>query len=76
MGSEYTSSNGYRGVLNGTSGMIIYDENGKEALRTNSGAVNNLEELKTVVEQMPELSKKLDKLSIYESARYVVSVVR
>ena len=73
---EYTSPNGYRGVLYGTSSMIIYDANGTEVLHTGSRIVNNLEELKVVVEQMPELSKQLDKLSIYESARYIVSVVR
>ena len=73
---EYTSPNGYRGVLHETSSMSIYDSNGTEVLHTDSKAVNNLEELK-VVEQMPELSKQLDKLlSAAESNRCVVSIVR
>jgi len=74
---EYTSPNGYRGVLHTTSDMSIYDSNGKEVLHTRSSVVNNLEELKVVVEQMPELSKQLDKLlSIDESDRYAFSVIR
>lgn len=74
---EYTSPNDYRGVLYGTSSMSIYDSTGTEVLHTGSRVVNNLEELKTVVEQMPELSKQLEKLlSTAESDRRAVSVVR
>jgi len=74
---EYTSPNGYRGVLYGTSSMSIYDSNGTEVLHTGSRVVNNLEELKIVVEQMPKLSKQLEKLlSTAESDNCVVSVVR
>lgn len=74
---EYTSSNGYRGVLYGTSSMSIYDSTGTEVLHTGSRVVNNLEELKTVVEQMPELSMQLEKLlSTDASDRCAVSVVR
>ena len=74
---EYMSPNGYRGVLHGTSSMSIYDSTGTEVLHTNYKVVNNLEELKTVVDQMPELHEQLDKLlSIDESDRYAISVIR
>lgn len=57
---DYTSPNGYRGVLYGKSSMRIYDPEGNEIVHTSSRIPNTSEELKEVVEKMPELNKTLD----------------
>ena len=54
---DYTSPNGYRGVLYGKSSMVIYDRNGVECLHTSSRTPNTLEELQEFVdgfEEFPE----------------------
>ena len=55
----YKSDNGYEGVLYGTSSMKIYDPNGIEIMHTYFRAVNTLEELKEIVDTMPEFWEKL-----------------
>lgn len=52
---EYRSDNGYWGVLYGKSSMSIKDKDGNEVLHTGFRTPNTLEELKKVVETMPEL---------------------
>ena len=56
---EYTSLEGYRGVLYGKSSMSIYGPDGKEVLHTGSRTPNTLEELKEVVDKMQEFVKML-----------------
>lgn len=50
---EYTSPNGYRGILYGKASMIIYNQDGKEILHTSARTPNTLEELKPLVDDMP-----------------------
>ena len=56
---EYTSQNGYRGVLYGKSSMSIYGPNGKEVIHTGHRTPNTLEELKKQVDEMPEFMELL-----------------
>ena len=51
---EYKSKNGYSGSLYGKSSMRIYDRNGMEVLHTGFRTVNTIEELKEIVDTMPE----------------------
>lgn len=55
----YRSDNGYSGVLYGKSSMKIYGPDGKEVLHTYFRAVNTLQELKEIVDTMPEFLEKL-----------------
>ena len=57
---EYKSPNGYRGVLYGKASMSVYDADGKEVLHTGSRKPNTLDELKEVVEKMPETIRVLE----------------
>jgi len=61
-GIEYTSDNGYRGVLCGESTMIIYDPGGKEVVHTYFRAANTLEELREIVDTMPEFMESLNRM--------------
>lgn len=56
---EYTSENGYRGVLYGRSSMIIYNPDGKESMHTGSRNIDTLEELKKVVDAHPAFIEML-----------------
>lgn len=58
---EYKSENGYSGSLYGKSSMRIYDRNGMEVLHTGFRSVNTLEELKDIVDGMPEFIEVLRK---------------
>ena len=58
---EYKSENGYSGSLYGRASMRIYDKNGNEVLHTGFRNVNTLEELKEVVDNMPEFLEKNQK---------------
>ena len=55
---DYTSPNGYRGVLYGKSSMAVYDKNGVERLHTSSRTPNTLEELKEFVKDFEEKEDK------------------
>lgn len=55
----YRSDNGYSGVLYGKSSMKIYDPNGIEIMHTYFRAANTLQELKEIVDTMPEFLEKL-----------------
>ena len=59
---EYTSDNGYHGVLCGVSTMIIYDPGGKEVVHTYFRSANTLEELQEIVDTMPEFMESLDRM--------------
>ena len=59
---EYTSDNGYRGILYGVSSMVIYDEHGKEIMHTAFRTPNTLDELKEIVDTMPEFIETLDRM--------------
>lgn len=59
---EYKSENGYSGSLYGRCSMRIYDKNGNEVLHTGFRTVNTLEELKEVVDTMPEFLETIRKL--------------
>ena len=56
---EYTSENGYRGVLYGERSYAIYDKFGNEVLHTGFRKINTLEELKKKVDNFPEFLEKL-----------------
>ena len=57
---DYTSPNGYRGVMYGKSSMVIYDSNGVERLHTSSRTPNTLEELKEFVDGFEEFLESLE----------------
>lgn len=57
---DYTSPNGYRGVLYGKSSMVIYDRNGVECLHTSSRTPNTLEELQEFVDGFEEFLESLE----------------
>ena len=56
---EYTSQNGYRGVLYGKSSMVIYYPDGKEAIHTGNRTPQTLSELMNVVDEMPDFMEML-----------------
>ena len=60
-GIEYKSENGYSGSLYGKKSMRIYDRNGIEVLHTGFRCVNTLEELKEIVDEMPEFMEVIRK---------------
>ena len=57
---DYTSPNGYRGVLYGKSSMAVYDKNGVERMHTGSRCINTLEELKEFVDGFEEFLESLE----------------
>ena len=57
---DYTSTNGYRGVLYGKSSMAVYDKNGVERMHTVSRGINTMEELKEFVDGFDEFIKILE----------------
>lgn len=59
---EYKSENGYSGSLFGRSSMRIYDRNGMEVLHTGFRNINTLEELKKIVDGMPEFLEAIRKV--------------
>ena len=58
----YKSDNGYEGVLYGESSMRIFSPDGKEVMHTYFRAANTLEELKEIVDTMPEFMESLDNM--------------
>lgn len=59
---EYKSENGYVGVLYGESSMVILDAAGKEIMHTGHRTPNTLEELKEIVDTMPEFMETLNRM--------------
>lgn len=59
---EYTSDNGYRGRMYGISSMRICDPDGKEVFHTHFRAANTLEELREIVDTMPEFLETLNRM--------------
>jgi len=57
---EYTSANGYSGILYGKSSMAIVNPEGKEVMHTGHRTPNTFEELKEIVDTMPEFIEKLN----------------
>ena len=58
---EYTSENGYKGVLYGKGSMSIYDPDGRECLHTGSRSINTYEELVKTVDEHPQFMEMLRK---------------
>lgn len=56
---EYKSENGYSGVLYGTSSMTVFNPEGKAVLHTGNRNVQTFDELKVLVDTMPEFMEKL-----------------
>ena len=59
---RYTSANGYTGVMYGKSSLSVYGPDGKEVLHTGDRNGNTMEELKQVVEVMPEYVRMCNEL--------------
>lgn len=66
---EYTSSNGYRGVIYGKSSLIIWDTNGNMSMHTGSRNIETYDELVKVVDECPETLKLLQEVIRYDSKR-------
>lgn len=60
---EYTSQNGYTGVLYGESSLSIYAPDGKESMHTGSRNINTYEELVKVVDEHPKFLKMLQSIN-------------
>ena len=60
---EFTSENGYRGIMYGESGMVIFSPDGKLVLHTTERAVNTSSELKNILDTMPEFMKRLEQIT-------------
>ena len=58
---EYTSENGYRGVLYGKRSLSIYGPDGRECLHTGSRGINTYEELVKMVDEHPRFMEMLRK---------------
>lgn len=56
---EYTSANGFRGVLYGRSSMIVFAPEGNEVFHTGFRAFDTREELIEFVDEMPEFLRML-----------------
>lgn len=56
---EYTSSNGYRGVLYGESSLVILNPDGTESIHTGRRAINTYEELVKIVDEHPRFLEML-----------------
>ena len=54
---QYTSENGYTGILYGKSSLMIFDKDGKLSLHTGFRSANTYEELVEIVEEHPQLLK-------------------
>ena len=54
---QYTSKNGYTGILYGKSSLMIFDKDGKLSLHTGNRTANTFEELVEIVEGHPRLVK-------------------
>lgn len=56
---EYTSPNGYRGVIYGKASLAIYKPNGTISLQTKHREANTYEELKKLVDDHPAFLESL-----------------
>ena len=56
---EYTSENGYKGVLYGKSSFVIYDSAGRMVLHTGVRNIHTYDELVKQVDSYPEFRKLL-----------------
>ena len=59
---EYTSPNGFRGVMYGKSSLSIYYPDGMEALHTGERTPQTLSELMHIVDEMPDFMEMLARL--------------
>lgn len=55
---EYTSANGWRGVLN-EHGVTVYDEKGNRKMSSSSPAGHTAEWLKRLVDELPDVIREL-----------------
>lgn len=55
----YKSENGFSGMLYGRSSLVIMDPDGREVLHTGFRMANTLEELKGLVDSMPDFLRLL-----------------
>ena len=60
---EYTSDNGYIGILYGNSSFSIRDSSGHEILHTGSRSFNDIKSLIERVDKFPEFYSKLLEVS-------------
>ena len=56
---EYSSKNGYTGVIYGKSTLVVYDGTAKEVFRTGNRAIETIGELKTFVDSFPAFVEML-----------------
>ena len=56
---EYTSANGYKGVLYGRSSLVIYNPDGTMSLHTGRRSINSYEELVKLVDDHPSFIEML-----------------
>lgn len=56
---EYTSPNGYKGILYGKSSLVIIDPQGHESLHTGSRRINTLDELAQKVDDYPKFIESM-----------------
>jgi len=56
---EYKSENGYTGRMYGKSALSVYDKNGVEVLHTYDRNIDTLDELKELVEDIPNFLEML-----------------
>ena len=64
---EYMSVNGYSGKLYGKSELSIYAPDGREIMHTSVRPINTAEELRVIVDQMPDLIRKM--LSVHSEEK-------
>lgn len=66
---EYTSPNGYRGILYGKSSLVILDPQGHESLHTGKRGINTLDELAQMVDDYPEFIEGIHLANIWKSLK-------
>ena len=54
---QYTSENGYTGILYGKSSLMIFDRKGHLSFHTGFRSINTYKELVKIVEEHPRLVK-------------------
>ena len=59
---KYVSDNGYSGCMYGISSMRICGPDGKEVFHTHFRAANTVEELREIVDTMPEFLESLNRM--------------
>ena len=59
---EYTSKNGYKGVLYGKSSLVIYNPDGKMSLHTGFRNIHTYAELVKMVDEHPKFLEMLKRM--------------